>query len=210
LSNNQGSIHFQLALIKEVFISNKDCTGMSFKVGDKICVLDQDIEGVVTSITAAAIEVETTFGFLMKFSVRELLILPEEGLKVSNYDVAKIKHLKQDKKPNYKANVSKKERDVPKMEVDLHIGQLTNATNLSNFEMLNIQLDTAQRQLEFAISKKIQKVVFIHGVGAGVLKEELQYLFKRYDGIRVYEGDYKKYGLGATEVYITQQVSREV
>ena len=35
---------------------------MSFKVGDKICVLDQDIEGVVTSITAAAIEVETTFG----------------------------------------------------------------------------------------------------------------------------------------------------
>jgi len=183
---------------------------MSFKVGDKICVLDQDIEGVVTSITAAAIEVETTFGFLMKFSVRELLILPEEGLKVSNYDVAKIKHLKQDKKPNYKANVSKKERDVPKMEVDLHIGQLTNAINLSNFEMLNIQLDTAQRQLEFAISKKIQKVVFIHGVGAGVLKEELQYLFKRYDGIRVYEGDYKKYGLGATEVYITQQVSREV
>ncbi|MDB4068366.1 DNA mismatch repair protein MutS [Flavobacteriaceae bacterium] len=183
---------------------------MSFKVGDKICVLDQDIEGVVTSITAAAIEVETTFGFLMKFSARELLILPEEGLKVSNYDVAKIKHLKQDKMPNYKANVSKKERDVPKMEVDLHIGQLTNATNLSNFEMLNIQLDTAQRQLEFAISKKIQKVVFIHGVGAGVLKEELQYLFKRYDGIRVYEGDYKKYGLGATEVYITQQVSREV
>ena len=76
--------------------------------------------------------------------------------------------------------------------------------------MLNIQLDTAQRQLEFAISKKIQKVVFIHGVGAGVLKEELQYLFKRYDGIRVYECDYKKYGLGATEVYITQQVSREV
>ena len=131
---------------------------MSFKVGDKICVLDQDIEGVVTSITTAAIEVETTFGFLMKFSARELLILPEEGLKVSNYDVAKIKHLKQDKKPNYKAHVSKKERDVPKMEVDLHIGQLTNATNLSNFEMLNIQLDTAQRQLEFAISKKIQKV----------------------------------------------------
>ena len=51
ISTNQESIHFQLALIKEVFISNKDCTGMSFKVGDKICVLDQDIEGVVTSIT---------------------------------------------------------------------------------------------------------------------------------------------------------------
>ena len=87
---------------------------MSFKVGDKVCVLDQDIEGVVTSITGGALEVETTFGFLMKFSARELLILPEEGLQVSNYEVAKIKHLKQDKKPDYKTTVSRKERDVPK------------------------------------------------------------------------------------------------
>ena len=183
---------------------------MSFKLGDKVCVLDQDIEGVVTAVMGDVLEVETTFGFLMKFTTRELLILPEEGLQVSNYEVAKIKHLKQDKKPNYKATVSKKDRDVPKMEVDLHIGQLTNATNLSNYDMLNIQLDTAQRQLEFAIAKKIQKVVFIHGVGAGVLKEELKYLFKKYEGIRVYEGDYKKYGLGATEVYLTQQVRREL
>ncbi len=103
---------------------------MSFKLGDKVCVLDQDIEGVVTAVMGDVLEVETTFGFLMKFTTRELLILPEEGLQVSNYEVAKIKHLKQDKKPNYKATVSKKDRDVPKMEVDLHIGQLTNATNL--------------------------------------------------------------------------------
>ena len=182
---------------------------MSFKVGDKVCVLDQDLEGLVTAVSDSVIEIETTLGFLMKFSERELLVLPEEGLQVSNYEVAKIKHLKEDKKPTYKTTTSRKERDVPKMEVDLHIAQLTQATNLSNYEMLTLQLDTAQRQLDFAIAKKIQKVVFIHGVGAGVLKEELKYLFKRYTGIRVYEGDYKKYGLGATEVYLTQQVRRE-
>ena len=175
---------------------------MSFKVGDKVCVLDQDLEGLVTAVSDSVIEIETTLGFLMKFSERELLVLPEEGLQVSNYEVAKIKHLKEDKKPTYKTTTSRKERDVPKMEVDLHIAQLTQATNLSNYEMLTLQLD-------FAIAKKIQKVVFIHGVGAGVLKEELKYLFKRYTGIRVYEGDYKKYGLGATEVYLTQQVRRE-
>jgi dsDNA-specific endonuclease/ATPase MutS2 len=70
--------------------------------------------------------------------------------------------------------------------------------------MLNIQLDTAKRQLNFAISKRIQKVVFIHGVGEGVLKEELRYLFNRYDNVKFYDADYQKYGLGATEVYIYQ------
>mgnify|MGYP001799866207 CR=1 FL=1 len=69
--------------------------------------------------------------------------------------------------------------------------------------MLNLQLEPAKRQLEFAMSKRIQKVVFIHGVGAGVLKEELKYLFKRYP-LEFYDADYQKYGLGATEVYIYQ------
>lgn len=91
------------------------------------------------------------------------------------------------------------------MEVDLHIHQLVQSTKgLSNFDMLNLQLDTAKRQLDFAIRKRIQKVVFIHGVGEGVLKEELHYLFKKYDNIKFYDAEYQKYGLGATEIYIYQ------
>jgi CTP:phosphocholine cytidylyltransferase-like protein len=74
---------------------------------------------------------------------------------------------------------------------------------MSNHEMLNLQMDTAKRQLEFAIRKRIQKVVFIHGVGEGTLKAELEYLFGRYD-VKYYDADYQKYGLGATEVYIYQ------
>lgn len=72
--------------------------------------------------------------------------------------------------------------------------------------MLTIQLDTAKRQLEFAISKRIQKVVFIHGVGAGVLRTELEYLFRQYDNVKYYDADFQKYGRGATEIYIYQNV----
>ena len=49
--------------------------------------------------------------------------------------------------------------------------------------------------------------VFIHGVGEGVLKLELEYLFSRYDNVKFYDADYQKYGLGATEVYIYQNVA---
>ena len=91
------------------------------------------------------------------------------------------------------------------MEVDLHIHHLTNSTkNMSNFEMLNLQLDTARSQLEFAIRKRIQKVVFIHGVGQGVLKAELETLLSRYNNVNFYEASFSEYGAGATEVYIYQ------
>ena len=91
------------------------------------------------------------------------------------------------------------------MEVDLHIEKLVKQTKgLGHYDMLNIQLETAKRQLEFAMHKGIQKVVFIHGVGEGVLKEELLFLFKKYERVQFYEAEYRKYGLGATEVYITQ------
>src|SRR5690606_17240604 len=99
------------------------------------------------------------------------------------------------------------ERHAPKMEVDLHIHQLTPSyKGMGNFEILNLQLETAKHRLEFAMAKRIQKVVFIHGVGEGVLREELYSLFRRYENVKYYDADYQKYGLGATEVYILQNV----
>ena len=62
----------------------------------------------------------------------------------------------------------------------------------------------AKRQMDFAISKRIQKVVFIHGVGEGVLRAELESLFGRYDNLKFYDADFQKYGRGATEVYFFQ------
>ena len=74
------------------------------------------------------------------------------------------------------------------------------------FEILNLQLDIAKRQLEFAIKKRISIVVFIHGVGKGVLRQELETLLRRYDNVTFYDADYKTYGLGATEVRLFQNV----
>ena len=90
------------------------------------------------------------------------------------------------------------------LEVDLHINQLTKSTRgMDNFDMLTLQLNTARSKVEYAIQKRISKLVFIHGVGAGVLKTELNYLLNKYP-VKYYDASYKKYGLGATEVYIYQ------
>jgi dsDNA-specific endonuclease/ATPase MutS2 len=178
---------------------------MNFKVGDRVEALDDTIIGVIESIDGTKITMQSDDGFLLHYEISEIIKIGTEAISVSNFEIAKIKSEKEIPKKRNKPVIKAKDRNAPKMEVDLHIHHLIKSQRgMSNYDMLNIQLDTAKRQLDFAISKKIQKVVFIHGVGEGVLKEELRYLFGRYDNVKSYDADYQKYGLGATEVYIYQ------
>ncbi|MCM4153149.1 DNA mismatch repair protein MutS [Arenibacter sp. N53] len=179
---------------------------MEFKVGDKVEAIDDVIQGVVVKLNGSQITVESKDGFLLRYTADELLkIASSNAIKVSNFEVARIKAEKEIPKNRHHQKLRTKERNAPQMEVDLHINKLTPSTRgMTNFEMLNLQLDTAKRQLDFAVRKKIQKVVFIHGVGEGILKEELYFLFKRYENVKYYDADYQKYGLGATEVYFFQ------
>ncbi len=176
-----------------------------FSIGDTVETIDDTIQGRVTAISGVTITIESNDGFAMNFLAHELVKISDD-IKVSNYEIARIKSEKESLKKKKAQNIKPKERNAPKMEVDLHIHQLTTSTKgMSNHEMLNLQIDTAKRQLDFAMRKRIQKVVFIHGVGEGVLKEELKYLFGRYENLKFYDADYQKYGQGATEVYIFQK-----
>lgn len=180
----------------------------NIKAGDRIQVLDDSIEGTAVRIDGDTVTVLTEEGFELDFSLREVLVVTDHSqIDVSSDEVREAKKEKEIPAKRKKRAVKPKERNAPKMEVDLHIHQLVPSTRgMSNYDMLTIQMETAKRQLNFAISKRIRKVVFIHGVGAGVLKEELYYLFRRHANITYYDADYQKYGLGATEVYIHQNV----
>ncbi|MBA4746412.1 MAG: Smr/MutS family protein [Muricauda sp.] len=175
-----------------------------FSIGDRAEVLDEAIAGIVQKVDGDRVTLITDDGFPMQYAISDLVKI-EGHISVTNYEVAKIKKEKELPKRRKAPTIKPKERSAPKMEVDLHIHQLVKSSKgMSNYDMLNIQLDTAKRQLDFAIRKRIQRVVFIHGVGEGVLKEELHYLFKKYDNVEFYDAEYQKYGLGATEVYIYQ------
>ena len=178
-----------------------------FKIGDKVEVLDENITGYVDDLVGETVIVITEDGFPLSYQADELL-LKKEGIKVSNYEASMVKKAKDHPTKKRASTPKPKQRNAPKMEVDLHVHQLVKSTRgMSNFDIVNLQLDTAKRQLEFAIQKRIQKIVFIHGVGEGILKEELGYLFRKYEGIDWYDADYQKYGMGATEVYIRQSAN---
>ena len=182
---------------------------MSYSKGDMVSVLDEDITGTVVSAKANKVTVETEDGFLLDFDASELVRVTHGNAMLDNSidtkNIAAIVAEKESVKRKTAKRVKPKERAQHALEVDLHINKLVPSTKgMSNYDMLNLQLETAKHKLEFAMAKRIQRLVFIHGVGEGVLKLELETLLRRYDGIKFYEANYQKYGLGATEVYFLQ------
>ena len=178
---------------------------MYFEIGKQVAVLDDTLKGIIVSIENQIIDIQDSDGMIYQYSQNELVIIDEDQYQLSKYSdinnsLLNDKIQDQIKKPSS----FKKDKNEVILEVDLHINQLIKSTKgMDNFDMLSLQLDTAKIKIEYAISKRISKIVFIHGVGEGVLKSELHYLFGRYP-VRFYDASYKKYGLGATEVYIYQ------
>ena len=178
-----------------------------FNIGDKVSALDEAMDGVVLSVIGNNITIETTDGFELIFDIKSLIKIQKGAM---NFNIQNLNEIiKQKEIPKARSFVKeKKQREQAVPEFDLHIEKLVKShKHLNNYDILTIQTDTAKRHLDFAVANRIPKIVFIHGVGEGVLKAELDFMFGRYDNIDFREANYQKYGLGATEIYIRQAKS---
>jgi dsDNA-specific endonuclease/ATPase MutS2 len=183
-----------------------------FEVGDKVAVLDEAIEGEVVAVKNNEISIKTTDDFVMTFFVNELVKSQKTSDLNNLFSSKSISEVLKDKKEPVKRSFTKEKKSKKEefvMEVDLHIEKLVqNFRGMSNFDILNIQMDTVKHKLEFAIKNRLPKMVLIHGVGEGVLKSEIEFFLLRYDNVVFQEANFQKYGFGATEVYIKQNPNR--
>ena len=90
----------------------------------------------------------------------------------------------------------------PSREVDLHIEKLTDKhSGMSNTAMLTLQLSTFQNNLDNAFATGMDEIIFIHGVGNGVLKKEIHKILSNNKNIKFFQDAQKeKFGYGATLV----------
>lgn len=123
---------------------------------------------------------------------------------LSDTDIEKAKKDKERKEPKKQFNSSKSGKDQEIEEVDLHIQELVDdPSNLSSTEILDIQMSRFVTTLDGGIIAGTRRMVFIHGVGAGKLKHEIQKTLKqKYPKLRYQDASFKEYGYGATMVII--------
>ena len=102
------------------------------------------------------------------------------------------------------AKASKPSRSTDLIEVDLHIDSLLPDTRgLDNKDMLDVQMKHVRTTMEQNCHTQGLRIVFIHGVGAGVLKGELRrFLDRQYPKCHYQDASFREYGFGATMVTI--------
>lgn len=176
-----------------------------FNIGDYVEVLDDDLKGTIVGVENGEYKVETDEGFQLDYPAKALILSGDKTVIRRASTVAAVGQAKTEKVDSRKkyTTANKRNKDEFIFKVDLHIEKLiAKPGSLSSFDKLNLQVDTARAQLEFAQKNNIRHLVFIHGMGDGVLKAELEFLLGRYSDVKFQDADYHKYGLGATEVFL--------
>ena len=175
-------------------------------IGDLVNFMSDNTKGKIVSILSdSEYEVEIEDGFTIpanRLEIEKIWVkdfeVDEQGLK---------SQIKKDlnKEPKQK---SKSKQEAQKFfshhEIDLHIENISDSRRgLSNFEIVTFQLSYFRKRLYQALENNEEFLVVIHGVGKGVLKEEIYKYLKQFPNITVCSADTKLYGMGASEITIS-------
>lgn len=94
----------------------------------------------------------------------------------------------------------------PEKEIDLHIEKLSTEHDLlSNAEKLKLQMETFEKNLNYAIATGMDEITFIHGIGNGILRKEIHRYLSQLSHIKYFKDTHKSnFGYGATLVKILE------
>ena len=193
-----------------------------FKVGDLVKFLNDVGTATVVRVEGEVVIVEDEDGFERSVERAELMDAGDRDQDEKKYgnklpDVAQLltqevgerrmKELQRDFEVRYQhAQATSMSRRDAHMEVDLHIHELVDdQRGLADGAKLAIQMAHFDRMMDIAKREKLRRIVFIHGVGQGVLRHQIRTaLDQHHPDCNYREGDPRRYGSGATEVWLGQ------
>ncbi|MFL5762969.1 MAG: Smr/MutS family protein [Bacteroidia bacterium] len=182
---------------------------MKFNIGDEVSFLNEKGKGVVCAVlNKKMVSVRVEDGFEFPYAISELVLLkaavvipPEPIVEKPVIDVSKL--LQKKNHPERPKRSKPHSHGMQELEVNLHIEELMdNYSGMSNAEIVRVQLRHFTQALDKAISGHYKKLVVIHGVGNGRLKQEVRSILDA-ENIRYHDASYARYGFGATEVIIS-------
>lgn len=180
---------------------------MQFQVGEKVGFLYEVGGGSVTKILSQNVySVEDDSGFERTFQSNELVKIHGKDYKLSDSANLQMNEDETLSEPNHyvrKEQLTGVRKPIDVWEIDLHIEEIIEShLGLSNFQILTKQLAEFKSFYKKARTNHIRKIVVIHGVGEGVLKEEIRSYLSKQESIEYYDADFREYGKGATTVEI--------
>lgn len=190
-----------------------------FRPGDRVRFLNDVGEGVVVQMTSAnEVLIRDESDFEYTYPAAELILIPDPEQEAEAYQSKKptmhemlYRNVDEEdaKKAqrNFKAKYNDRKAEDLRyrgevVEVDLHIHELVpTEAGLDPAAMLDIQMRHFERMMRRAERERIARIVFIHGIGQGVLRAEIRKQIEEfYPNASFSDARYEDYGYGATEV----------
>ncbi len=165
------------------------------KKGDKIAVIDEQLEGIITEVKENQITFITSEGFAYTYPKEKVVVMsPDFHQKIT----AKAVSVKDNRKNINTPPKSHKNKPV----FDLHIEKIMpKHRHLSPGQKLAVQLQEVHRILQKMSHKHYKEIVLIHGQGKGVLRQEIIKILQ-VKGYQYTDASYQKYGSGALLVLL--------
>lgn len=199
----------------------------TFHQGQRVKFLNEVGAATVVRVEGELVVVEDGDGFERTVGVRELMAAPDPDQEAKSYgdnvpDLAKLlvqevgekrmRSLQKEFEVKYhNSKATNMVRRDAHMEVDLHIHELVDdQSGLPDRAKLALQMEHFDRMMDIAKKEKLRRIVFIHGVGQGVLRHEIHTsLEQHHPDCSHRPGDPCRYGSGATEVLLGQEAWRK-
>lgn len=155
----------------------------NLKIGDSIILKKDRTKAVIISaIGDRKFKIIDNHGF--EYLVYSSEILPL-NLETDNYEAygtsfdVKDEDIRKDKESPLFTN---KTDSRGKIRIDLHIEQLTSYyVHMQNYEIVQMQMEYCKKELDLAMLKAKYSLEIVHGIGEGVLKEEVHKLLRLYN-----------------------------
>lgn len=178
---------------------------MRFQIGEKVVFLREAGGGIITKIEGHTIYVEDETGFDRPFKANDLGKVHGTDFHVPE-DTSILLQLA-DGAANTNPGKSKAfSTHKDHWEIDLHFEDLIDVygdkLSKNQDQALLKQIAVFKEFYYKARSKKVRKLIVIHGFGKGILREELHIFLKGQEGVDFFDAPYTDYGHGATQVEI--------
>ncbi|KQS94147.1 Smr/MutS family protein [Chryseobacterium sp. Leaf394] len=160
------------------------------KIGEKVSALDEDLNGVVTSVNGNTVVFKDEYGFTYQY--------PKEKLVPKNAEI--YENIKIVKKAEPKKTVSKKHDKNP-MILDLHFENLVkNPNDYDSFERLFLQKEKLIQTINFCRKNHLKRLEIVHGIGDGTLQRMVLDVLESQTNLDFYNKEILHHQSGAVMV----------
>lgn len=162
------------------------------KIGDHVSVIDEDLEGKITSVKQDTVYFKDDHGFVHEYQ-KEKLVLKNASIYEELGTVNKKVQTK---------STSQKNPKIHKV-LDLHFEKLVeNPDQYNSTERLFIQRDHLIETIEFCRKNKIRKLEIIHGIGDGVLQKMVHDYLEGQTNLEFEDHEFFYHQTGKVTVFI--------